>query len=359
MKSIFRSIKKILHSKQNRASAKKKKNKKLTFAQKLRKTARYFSLIVFALWLTLSLVGNWYVHHPQQWLKDNRSFLTAPLEYFGNRFAIFSDAMGFMGHDAVYESDEPAPEGQVFFAGKPVRVGNPAPDDVIVLNRDNFVVGWSPKNKCPSWVAYHVTKESRHDVQDRPNFQRDKMAPNCPPANALARSGYDRGHMAPNHAIVSRYGTDAQKMTFLMSNIAPQRPSLNSGIGRELEHSIANFWTARYGEIWVIVGTIFNPEMRQVIGGSGISVPDSFYMLILAQEGVNVRSLAVVVPQEIPYNAFPLHYIVTINELEQMTGYDFLSDLPNFIERPLESDRPTRLWPIRYRDIFKLFSLRF
>ena len=49
---------------------------------------------------------------------------------------------------------------------------------------------------------------------------------------------------------------------------------------------------------------------------------------------------------------------VTIGELEEKTGLDFLSELPKFIQRPLESDRPTRLWPIRLRDIFKLISLR-
>jgi hypothetical protein len=42
----------------------------------------------------------------------------------------------------------------------------------------------------------------------------------------------------------------------MMSNIAPQSPALNRGVWRDVEHRIADLWTARYGEIWVVVGCI-------------------------------------------------------------------------------------------------------
>ena len=42
-----------------------------------------------------------------------------------------------------------------------------------------------------------------------------------------------------------------------------------------------------------------------------------------------------------------------------MAGLDFLPDLPEFIQSPLEAERPTRLWPVRLSDIFSLFLLRF
>ncbi len=45
--------------------------------------------------------------------------------------------------------------------------------------------------------------------------------------NDYTHSGYDRGHMAPNYAIATRYGQEAQKETFLMSNIVPQLGNLN------------------------------------------------------------------------------------------------------------------------------------
>lgn len=324
-----------------------------------RRLARIIPVSIAAVWLALSLIGDWYVHHPSEWLEKNKSILTSPLEYFGYKFAVFTDAMGITGHDTVYTFDEAAPEGQIFFAGAPIRVNDPAPRDIVTITHNEFAVGWSPSLKHPVWAAYHIVPDVRHKDIDRPNFQKDKSVKNSPPANAYAHSGYDRGHMVPNHAIVSRYGIEEQKLTFLMSNIAPQKAGLNRGVWREMEHRIADLWTSKYGELWVIVGNISENHFRQTIGGQGINVPDSYYMIIIGQTGDEVRSLAVLLPQDAPYGLYPLANIVTIQELEELTGFDFLPELPKFIQRPLEADRPTRLWPIRLRDFFKLISIRF
>ena len=33
--------------------------------------------------------------------------------------------------------------------------------------------------------------------------------------------------------------------------------------------------------------------------------------------------------------------------------------MPKFLKTPLKLDRPTRLWPVRLQDIFKLIMIRF
>jgi hypothetical protein len=40
------------------------------------------------------------------------------------------------------------------------------------------------------------------------------------------RTGFDRGHLAPNLAIGRWFGAEAQRETFLMSNVVPQAPEL-------------------------------------------------------------------------------------------------------------------------------------
>jgi len=72
-----------------------------------------------------------------------------------------------------------------------------------------------------------------------------------------------------------------------------------------------------------------------------------------------VRALAVYMPKNIPFSAFPVHNIMTIDELERRTGLDFFPDMPEFLQKPLEADLPTRLWPVRFWDIFRLILLRF
>ena len=357
--------------KKDKVKAKAKSKGKKKPVGKGRLIARIVSATLVVAVVACCAVGDWYVHHPREWLEEHRAFYTAPLVYFGNRTAFITDAIGWTGHDAVYDSDDPVPENQVFFAGAPERTGDPAPKDIVLLQRGEFAIGWSPSLRHPVWAAYHVVKDARFDSLKRPkNFQKDRSVASSPAATDYARTGYDRGHLVPNRAIVTRYGPDEQEKTFLMTNIAPQRPALNRGPWREMEQRFADLWTARYGEIWVIVGAVSPVAERQKMENTAINVPSQFYMLIVAVEANEnrtsenepageVRALAVLLPQTAEVDDFPVHNIVTIKELETATGLEFVPDMPKFLARPLKSDRPTRLWPIRARVIVKLILLRF
>ena len=228
-------------------------------------------------------------------------------------------------------------------------------------DRGEFAVGWSDSLQHPVWVAYHVPPEARFAAGKRPSFRKDSSVSTAPAASVYSRTGYDRGHMAPNRAIATRFGPEAQAKTFLMTNIAPQTPALNRGPWRELEQRIADLWAPCWGEIWVICGAV-SPSSnlsRQKLPGTSVDVPECFWMLIVAQAADGVRALAFVLPQNCRYDEFPVHRIVTIDELEKLTGFDLLPTMPSYLQRALQADRPTRMWPIRLRDMFKLILLRF
>lgn len=337
--------------------AKKKKNRKSV----ARRVSRNLGLAALLVILALALAGNWFVHHSRAWLRDCDAnwpkVCLAPLYYFGNPFADVTDALGWTGDDAVYEYDQEAPVGSITFAGCPVRLASPAPTDIRILNRGEFLVGWSDALRHPVWCAYHVARDKKFEDGKRPNFLIDKETPMAPHPADYTKSGYDRGHMVPNHAVISRYGEDARRQTFLMSNIAPQAPALNRGVWRDVEHRIADLWTARYGEIWVVVGAI--PSSRRETFANGIDIPEAFYQIIIAQEGLDVRALAVLIPQDIPWDAWAARHIVSIDELEDLTGLDFNPGLPAFIQDPLEAELPSRLWPVRFQDIFAQILSRF
>lgn len=328
-----------------------------------RKTARRIAVAGLLIVILLSAIGDWFVHHPRKWLlariEAYPRMVTAPLFWFGNPTADITDSLDLTGHDAVYEYDEEAPCGTVTFAGIPRRVADPAPEDIVVIDKGEFKIGWSASLRHPAWVAYHVVRDAKfEDSGKRPSFLVDKKVPRTPKPDDYTRTGYDRGHMAPNHAILSRYGIAEQRKTFMMSNIAPQSAALNRGVWRDLEHRIAEFWTARYGEIWVVVGSIPSGT-RATLNSIDVDVPDSFFQVVMAQEGLDIRALAVLIPQDVGWNAWGARYILTIDELEQLTGYDFNPELPGFIQDPLEADLPSRLWPIRFQDIFRQIMLRF
>lgn len=329
----------------------------------LKKAAIALGTALIAIFLLLAIAGDWFVHHPRQWIdyceRTWPRIVTAPLLWIGSPVGDFTDAIDLTGHDAVYEYDMEAPDGEVFFAGAPQRVSQPAPDDIVQIDKGEFVIGWSPTLRHPVWVAYHVPREEKFFglAQKRPNFSKDAAARLSPPSSSYTGSTYDRGHMAPNFAIATRFGLDAQRQTFLMSNIVPQSPALNRGVWREVEHRIAEYWTQRYGEIWVIVGCI--PSASNEIHGTGIDIPEAFYQVVVAQEGYDVRAFAVIYPQNVSFNAYPASGLITIDQLEELTGLDFLPDLASFLQTPLEAELPSRVWPIGFvAAVKKLFANR-
>lgn len=307
-------------------------------------------LLVLFVWGTCA---EWFVHHPRAWIHERcktlPSIATWPLLWMGNPLADITDSLGWTGHDTVYEYDTEAPSGEVLFAGAPLRVGLPAPSDIRIINRGEFIIGWSDSLRHPVWCAYHVIKDAKYPCGKRPSFTKDRSISTSPHPNEYTKSGYDRGHMAPNYAIATRYGEAEQRKTFMMSNIAPQTPSLNRGVWRDFEHRIANLWTARYGEIWVVVGCV---PGKGRIANTGIDIPQKYFQVVIAQEGMDIRALAVLIDYDAPWNEWAARNIVSIDELEEATGLDFNPDLPNFIQVPLEAELPTRLWPVRIQDIF-------
>ncbi|MFA6632320.1 MAG: DNA/RNA non-specific endonuclease, partial [Kiritimatiellia bacterium] len=170
-------------------------------------------------------------------------------------------------------------------------------------------------------------------------------------------SGYDRGHMVPNLAIASRYGKAAQLETFLTSNICPQRSGLNQGPWYELEYRISEIWPKSLGTVWVIAGAIPSPEDRRL--RSGIGIPTGFYQIVVSQRDNRLRAFAVYMPQTIRRRTYARSTLVSIDELERITGLDFLSELPDEAEAALEAATPTRLWPTGMAGLFRLLRERF
>lgn len=309
--------------------------------------------------VSLSLVGNWFVRHDRQWTESKRrtlpAFLCNALVALGEPNADLTDSFGLTGSDATATNSVAPSAGEILFAGLPKAIGVNAPSDVKILDKGHFIVGYSPSLMRPVWCAYRARRESRFPAGKRPYFRKDPSVKACPKASAYSRSGYDRGHMVPNYAIVTRYGAEAQKKTFLMTNIAPQSPSLNRGVWREIEHRAADLFTAKWGDVWIIVGAISGNGRK--LKDTRIDIPHSYYQIMVARSGNETRALAFLVPQNVPWKAWPRHYLTSIDTIERLTGYDFLAELDDDTEDILESQTPTRLWPIRFWDAFKAFGI--
>jgi len=212
-----------------------------------------------------------------------------------------------------------------------------------VLANEGYVVGYSEALGNPLWAAYRARDVETLDAPKRPEeFRVDTRTSARVEPDDYTRSGYDRGHLAPNFAIATRYGRSAQEETFLMSNITPQKHALNAGPWKTLEQKIATSYAARFGEVWVMAGPVFGEKPARL--QRRVAVPEAFFMVVVDESDGRVRAQAFLFPQETPDGDELGKYVVTIDEIETRTGLDLLTALPDEAENALEARRATRVW---------------
>lgn len=213
-----------------------------------------------------------------------------------------------------------------------------------LVNR-GYSVGYDDALPSPRWSSYRVFPYK--DVHlDRPStFKSDPRTSARVTTSEYVRSGYDRGHLSPNYAISVCYGEEAQKETFLLSNIVPQLHALNAGLWKDMEQRIMKRYVERYGTVWVQVGPVFTTPSAKQVGR--IPVPSSFWMVISEYDEAHhgIRAIAYLVPHEERWRDAELtRYVMSIRRVEELTGLDFFPKLPKPTQDRLESAPAARAW---------------
>lgn len=259
---------------------------------------------------------------------------------------------------AVWYFNELSLRPDYVYAGIPKQQRWSQPENwVHVLRNPGYLAGYSEIRRNALWVAYRARPVAQKRYMPRPaHFTVDYRSLVRVSAADYSRSGYDRGHLAPNFLISQLYGRDAQLATFRMTNITPQHPHLNRELWQRIEEVEADFFARWFEELWVITGPVFD-ERREYLQG-GVEIPDAFYKILLdIDRAGRPRVLAFLVPQQVRGDA-PLDQLtVTVDQLEQVTGFDFFSELEDAQEARLEASTPDTHWrlaevarmPSRYR----------
>ena len=217
-----------------------------------------------------------------------------------------------------------------------------------ILINTGYAVGYSEEFKNPLWAVYRLGNKKTESIQEweRPwTFYVDTRTDSKVTHDDYTSSGYDRGHMIPNFAMMEQYGQMAQLETYLMSNICPQTPALNRGIWKSLEGKIRDkisqddTTNKQVHSVYVITGPIFkkNPPDRLE---SGVAIPEEFYKIIAFKKGYfgTLKAISFIFPQAPETNNF-MGYVTTIDEIERLTGLEFFPELSVVKQRNLESKK--------------------
>lgn len=214
------------------------------------------------------------------------------------------------------------------------------PDDFTALCRTGYYLLHDNSRRVPLWVIEYLTPERftknfDRDEEGEPFAADTDLATDAQATKPdYASSGYDRGHMAPAGDMV--WDQNALIESFLLSNMAPQvGAGMNRGIWKNLESKVRD-WTMERKRLYVYTGPIFEKEPEKKIAGR-VAIPDAFYKIVYDPD--RGRTIAFIMPNKKLTGKKIPEYIVSIDQIEDETGLDFLDALSERKQRILESQK--------------------
>ncbi len=232
----------------------------------------------------------------------------------------------------------------------------------------NYSIEWDCQKKSQRWSCYQMHsgnaggRNSRvvdgylfdedmpnHDINYVTNEYGETFDP-------FWSSGYDHGHICPSAD--RKYSRDANRQTFFLTNMQPQRNIFNGGLWLKMENKLTNtWWPKSTGDTLYVAkgGTIDSEDniieyisnrQRSATSRQGfIPVPKYFFMALLLKQynkkkdKWDYKALAFWAEHlNEDHSNDPLgNYVINIRELERRTGIDFFCNLPDKIEEDVET----------------------
>jgi endonuclease G len=184
-----------------------------------------------------------------------------------------------------------------------------------------FGVVHSGITRTPLWSAEHLTADhidaaqhlsrenSFHPELQLPAGQRAELSD-------YARSGYDRGHMAPNGDMPDR---ETQHQSFTLANMVPQDSDNNRHIWAGIEGAVRKL-ASKEGDLYVITGPAFIGASLQRAGR--VLVPSHLYKLVYSPRQRAGAAFFIENRADAPLET------ISIAELESRIGINLLPSLP-------------------------------
>lgn len=213
----------------------------------------------------------------------------------------------------------------------------------------NYSLEWDCDKKAPRWVCYQMNHEG-NNTSGTGNWVEDPEIPYqlrfSDTHSMYVDSGYVRGHLVASADRL--YSKEANEQVFYYSNSLPMFSNFNgganyTGVWVNMEDQVRS-WGAKCETLYVVKGGTIDNENQILMRvkpnvEGGLIVPKYFFMAMLAKTGNSYKALGFWAEHNntVIENLDLRNYVVTINELEELTGIDFFCNLPDDIEKMLES----------------------
>ena len=213
----------------------------------------------------------------------------------------------------------------------------------IRLQREGYRASYNADNRQPNYVTWTLTPQRlQGDAKRRSSFYEDpELADDAKSLlSDYSRSGYDRGHLCP--AGDNKWSLTAMIESFLLSNICPQKHTLNSGDWRVLEEACRT-WAAEQGDtLHMVAGPLFDREKSGWLK-KRVRIPSAFFKTIVNLRPGKEHGIAFIYRNTTDDQPMQ-RAACTIDEVERLTGYDFYAELPDALQARLENQNHLPDW---------------
>ena len=208
-----------------------------------------------------------------------------------------------------------------------------------IIHYSYYSLCYEKEHRQSSWTKHQLTPELIKGQQKRTNdYRHDPLLPGPVKAKDYHGSGYDRGHLVP--AADMKLNHQSMSETFYMTNMSPQVAGFNRRIWAGIESHIRS-QVSDFGMAHVITAPVLTPDLEVI--NSGVTVPRWYYKIAYFPEFQFME--AYLIENKNHPGAKIEEFLVTVDEIEALTGFDFYSELPTAIESLLESQiSPHSAW---------------
>ena len=210
------------------------------------------------------------------------------------------------------------------------KYGQPAKfESGIIIKRSEFVYSFNRTTGFANWVLHRLGKD---DFGPVPRFHgpffKDSLLPiDLPrPTNTdFENSGFDKGHAVRSEERTCN--NEANRQTFVMSNVFPQRPELNRGPWLDCERWVEKMCKDSTYEFWIVVGPVYEKDKVEYLNKKTKMFPVPqwvFKVMLVKKPDGKLEKIAVLMPningiRKLDWKS----YVVPLQKVEEVTGYKF------------------------------------
>jgi endonuclease G len=231
---------------------------------------------------------------------------------------------------------------------------DPSNENNYLMKKAEYTLSYNKSKSTPNWTSWHLDSSWLGSAPRQDDFRNDTTLPAGwfqVQGNSYSGSGFDRGHMTPSADRTASIPENSA--TFLMTNMIPQAPGNNQGPWADLENDERVLLSNTQNEVYIISGGAGQGGtgtggFKETIGGGLIAVPAATWKVILvmpkadgddaARVTTQTRTIAVIMPNRDDIRPRDWkEFLVTVDDVEALTGYDFISQVPVPIQADIES----------------------